>query len=263
MIRLIYGIPGAGKTALAVALGIDQMYGENAIEALEIANAEVAELNERGFNVSPPRSDHLVYCSDNMSIDVTSPDFGHRRSLVLYPDRLGIAMEGFKPQYTYRGSTYIIDELADYVDARRWGKFTTGCCRFFAKHRKHGLTIIGTCQDPEQVEKRVRMLSTITQVRSIEFVTNGYSEVTQTVWELYNWDCYEDWEQHKEPTPETYIYNGDIREAYNTYEGEEEFYIGLDNADFSCEYSGYTDLSPEGIEEYGRRIALLTKVGDN
>ncbi len=146
MIRLFYGIPGAGKTAIMVALGIESMYGDNAIQALETAQEEVTMLNESGFDVTPPKSEHLVYCA-GVTIDVTSPDFGYRRSLQLYPERLGIATDGFDPQFVYRGSTLCIDELPDVADCRAWSNFAAGMCRYWAKHRKHSITMYGTCQD--------------------------------------------------------------------------------------------------------------------
>ncbi|MCM1533492.1 MAG: hypothetical protein NC099_02445 [Corallococcus sp.] len=258
MIRLIYGIPGAGKTALMVALGIENMYGENAISALDKANAEVLMLNEQGHSVTPPKSDHLVYCA-KVTIDVTNPDFGHRRSLYLDANRLGIAADGFVPQYVYRGSTLCIDELPEAADSRNWGQFAEGMCRYWAKHRKHSLTVYATCQDVEQVEKRIRLLASITQVREIEFVYDKFDEVTTTVWRLNNWHCYEDWLRGAEPTEETYVYKGDIREAYDTFEGEEDFYIGLENADFSCEYSGYSDFTPQGIKRYAVNNPIAKK----
>lgn len=261
MIRLFYAPPGWGKTAAMVAIGgIENMYGENAAIALEEANTEVAELNAKGFNVTPPRSDHLVYCSDNMGmgIDVTSPDFGYRRSLVLYPDRLGIATDGFKPQYVYRGSTLLIDELPDYADCRAWKQFAKGMCRYWAKHRKHKINMYATCQEVDQVEKRIRQHAMITEVLSIDFAYNQFGEVVQTIWQFNNWDCYDYWAKGREPTPETYVYNGDIRETYDTYQGEEEFYIGLEETDFSCEYPKRTDITPQAIAELGKRIDLST-----
>ncbi|MCM1289628.1 MAG: hypothetical protein NC132_03135 [Corallococcus sp.] len=254
MIRLIYGIPGAGKTALMAALCIEDMYGENAVAAITGAYDEVAMLNQLGFKVTPPKSDHLVYCS-KLTIDVTSPDFGHRRSLETSVDRLGVGSKNFTPQYFYRGSTIALDELPEDADSREWTSFPAEKRRFFAKHRKRNLTIYATCQDPEQCEKRFRKLALITHVREIEFIYNEFDEVIQTVWTLQNWKCYEDWETKVTPTEETYVYNGDIREAYDTYEGEEEFYIGLENSDFSCEYSRYKKLTPQGIAEYAKKYA--------
>lgn len=252
MIRIIYGIPGAGKTALMVALGIEHMYGENAMYALDDAQAEVNELNEKGFNVSSPKSEHLVYGS-NVVIDVISPDFGHRRSLALNADRIGIATDDFIPQYVYRSSTLLFDELPDDADSREWNSFPANKRRYWAKHRKHSLNIFATCQIPIQADNRIRALAVITHVCDIEFVYNEYDEVTKTIWTLDNWDCYEYWEQGREPTREIYEYNGDIRRAYNTYDGEEDFYIGLQGRDFSCEYAGYTDYTPQGIEEYAKK----------
>jgi len=261
VIRLFYGIPGVGKTAGMVGCAIPDMYGENAVNALQQANAEVEMLNANGFNVTPPKSEHLVYCA-KLTIDVTSPDFGHRRSLELDPDRLGIANDGFVPQFVYRGSTLCIDELPEIADSRNWGQFAESMCRYWAKHRKHGINMYATCQDIEQVEKRIRMLALITQVRSMKFVCNKYDEVIQTVWKFHNWECYEDWERGVEPTEETFIYNGDIREAYDTNEGEEDFYIGLKGNDFSCSYSGYADFTPQGIENYAKKNPIKKKQGD-
>lgn len=258
MIRLFYAPPGTGKTAILAAIGISTMFGENADFALEQANDEVVMLNENGFNVTPPKSEHLTYCA-KFSIDVTSPDFGHRRSLVLYPERLGIATDGFKPQFVYRGSTLCIDELPDVADSRNWSSFAAGMCRYWAKHRKHRINMYATCQDVEQVEKRIRKLAMITEVRSMDLIYNKFDEVIQTVWQLNNWACYEDWERGAGPTEETYVYNGDIRETYDTYEGEEEFYIGLKDADFSCEYSEYADFTPKGIEDYAIKNPLIKK----
>ena len=256
MIRLLYAPPGWGKTAAMTALGIEDMHGENAMHALQEANAEVAMLKKNGFNVSPPRSNHLVYCSKNYAIDVTSPEFGHRRSLVVDPERLGIAVEGFTPQYVYRGSTLLIDELPKFADSRNWQEFLNGMCLYWAEHRKHKINMLATCQDVAQVEKRIRTLAMITQVRSINFVYDKFDEVIRTEWEFYNWPCYEDWAAQKDPSIEPYIYNGDIRQAYNTYEGEQQFYIGLEKSDFSCEYSPYPDYTPRGIAEYGKKNAI-------
>lgn len=258
MIRLIYAPPGTGKTALMVALGIQNMYGENAIRALEQAHAEVAMLNANGFNVTPPRSDHLVYCA-KVTIDVTSPDFGHRRSLELDPARLGIAMDGFVPQFVYRGSTLCIDELPEVADSRNWGDFAEGMCRYWAKHRKHRINLYATCQDVSQVEKRIRIHAAVTEVRSMEQVFNKFDEAVQTVWQLNNWPRYADWECGAKPSQETYVYNGDIMEAYDTYDGEEDFYIGLSGQDFSCNYSGHADFSPAGIEQYAVKNPIVKK----
>lgn len=259
MIRIIYGVPGVGKTAFMVAKAIENMYGDNAINALEHANAEVLFLNENGFNVTAPKSEHLVYCAKPLTIDVTSPDFGHRRSLELDPERLGIAIDGFDAQYVYRGSTICLDELPDIADSRNWGNFPEATCRYWAKHRKHRINAYATCQDIDQVEKRIRRVAMITEIVSMKLVENKYDEVIKTVWEVNNWRSCEAWERGNEPEKETYVYNGDIRLAYDTYEGEEEFYIGLKDTDFSCEYSGYQDFTPEAIENYSKKSAQAKK----
>lgn len=259
MIRLFYAPPGWGKTSVMAAMAIERMYGEKAAWALAQANAEVTMLNACGHNVTPPKSNHLVYCGKKFTIDVRSPDFGHRRSLKLDPDRLGIAAQGFAPQYVYRGSLLCIDELPTVADSRNWQNFLDGMCDYWAKHRKHGIDMYATCQDISQVEKRIRMLAMITRVLNIEFICDKFGEVLQTVWQFQNWPCYEDWERGLDPTEETYIYNGDIRNAYDTNEGEEDFYIGLDDSDFSCEHSGYADFTPEGIKKYAKENQKVKK----
>ena len=257
-IRIFYGERGAGKTAVMVAMAIEDMYGENADWALEQANAEVAELNANGFNVTPPQSEHLVYCA-KLTIDVESPDFGHRVSLDLDPTHLGIATDNFVPQYVYRGSTLVIDELPKFFDSRAWQNFEAGMSLYWAESRKHKLKMYGTCQFMGQGELRIRGLACITHVLGIKFAYNKFGEVVQTAWELDNWDSFEAWEAKKKPTREIYVYNGDIREAYDTDEGEEDFYIGLENSDFSCEHSRRVKRTPKGIAEYAKKYVKQAK----
>jgi len=258
MIRLFYAPPGNGKTAVMTALCVENMHGRKARTALKVANAEVAMLNANGFNVTPPKTNHLVYCS-KLTIDVTSPNFGHRRSLEVAVERLAMGtVEGVKPQYIYSGSTLALDEIPEDIDSREWQEFSKAQSRYFAKHRKRNLTIYATCQDPSQCEKRFRMLAQITFVRNVNVFCSEYGEQT-TVWQLYNWACYEDWAKGKEPTEETYVYNGDIRKAYDTNEGQEEFLVGLDKADFSAEYAAYPNFTPEGIAAYGKKNAIKSK----
>ena len=254
-IRIFYGDRGSGKTSAVVAIAQEDMYGENADWALEQANAEVAELNAKGFHVSPPKSEHLVYCAKPLTIDVESPDFGHRVSLELDPNRLGIATEeDFIPQFVYRGSTLVIDELPKYFSSRAWQKFFDGMSLYWSESRKHKIKMYATCQYMDQVEKSIRCHAQITYVHGIEYVYDKFGDVIQSIWTLDNWERYGDWETKKKPTREIYVYNGDIRQAYDTNEGEEDYYIGLEKSDFSCEHSKRVEYTPEAIAEYAKKM---------
>lgn len=254
MLRFIVANSGDGKTSYAAArFGIDRMHGEYARQAQRYAKNMVKVLNSCGYNVSNPPK-HLVY-TYGVDIKIRSPDFGTRQSWKLDAERLGFKTDEFKPQYVFPGSTLIIDEMQEVFDSHFWQQFENNCSRWMEQCRKLGIDVIFIAQADNLGLLRIRQLCEITLVKNLQVVEDRHGN-TKCTWTLETWHRHSDYLAGKNSVIEQYTFNGNIFKYFDTNEGKERFFDGLENADFDAQPHLATDLSPEGVKEYIKRYPI-------
>lgn len=258
MMRFFYAAIGAGKTSCCAAMGSDRMHGGFARQRIRMAQAEYATLTANGFNISPPPTDHLVF-TYKFTIDVKSPNFGHRISYRAYPADFGFAVDGYSPWFVYNGSTLIFDEFQSIYDSRNWQAFPENVSRAYEQHRKKKLDIWIISQDPTLLEKRIRQLCQITYIADMQISYNDWGEIEKVTWTLHNWRNYEQWKSHATPTIEIYTYYGDVFKIYDTNDGVQMFYAGLDKSDFKVLHHSDIELTPAGIAQYAKENSIQVK----
>ena len=259
MLRFIVANTGAGKTSYVCArFGIERMHGDPARKAVQYAKNITEKLNANGFTLSPPQTKHLVYAY-NVNIKIRSPDFGTRQSLHLDATRLGFNADKFTPQFVYPGSTLIIDEMQTVFDSRNWQEYSVLQSRYFEQCRKINLDVIFIAQNANLGELRIRQLCEITFIHNLRIVEDLHGNITRCVWLVEIWDRLDDYLNGKRGRREKYVFPGNIFKYFDTNEGSERFFDGLQNSDFEAIENEAPTMSPTGIAEYVRENPIIRK----
>lgn len=261
MLLHIIGPPGAGKTSLAAAMGINAMHGEAAQNAISRAQNLIEAMNSCGFNIpTPAQLPHLVY-TYMFDIKASSPDFGFRQSWTLDATRLGFRTEDFVPQFVYPASTLIIDEFQTVWNSRNWTEFPANVSRWFEQSRKLMLDIIIISQRNGIIDANVRELCEVTRIKNMQVKYNKNHEVSRVVWSLEKWESYADYKKTKHGKPDSFVFDGNIFDCYDTAAGFERFFAGVSaNPDsFLPIPHAAVDLSPQGIEAYVKKNPIKLK----
>ncbi len=248
---------GDGKTSYVSArFGIDRMHGDYARQNIHNARRWCNALNANGFNVTPPKQ-HLVFAY-NLHIKIRSQYFGTRESWDLDPERMGFKADNFNPQYAIPGSTWIFDEMQSAFDSHFWSEYEENKSRYLEQCRKIDLTVIFIAQADNLGLLRIRQLCDIHHIRKLTVKTDKYGNTVCT-WKVDIYHTLEDYHAKRNVTQEEYSFHGDIFKYFDTTQGKERFFDGLQNSDFEQRLQPRIELTPEGIAEYVKQHPIKEK----
>ncbi|MCM1195146.1 MAG: zonular occludens toxin domain-containing protein [Firmicutes bacterium] len=257
-ITIIAGVIGAGKTSLATALAIENMYGEKARERIRACKGELAVMRANGFNVSMPDK-HLTYA--DYLIDYRSPDCGHRRSYDVDGYKLGFATDDFAPQLLPPYSFVVLDEAQKYFNSRKSHQFADNVSRFWEQSRKFHFDILLVVQRIGLIDLNIRELARIIWVEKLRFKYDKYGNLAQCIWTYREWDTYSEYEAGERGKKVTYIFNGNIFKNYDTSEGKQLYMQGLDERDFDYSEHAIYGMSPDDVKAYAERHQQVAPKG--
>ena len=156
MITIVFGLPGAGKTAYMVGQAVP--YLNNSDECLTLQADTEMEVNamicNNGCSLSLPK--HApVYTNFNLSVDSGCEVVG-----AYYIDgfHLGFENPDVDIMPVYPGSKIFLSEAQRYYNSRNKG-FPDWVSRFYEEHRHFGLDIYLDCQRPGLIDANIREIT--------------------------------------------------------------------------------------------------------
>ena len=161
MIRIVFGMPGAGKTALMTHLLNMYVYDQNRIRAMQ---EEMQRKNKNGWNLTIPP--HPVSCN----YDLKSYKFGSRRyeNRAINPFRLGFKNNFVKTHFNFPYEVIGIDEAQKYLNSRMSMYFPDWQSRWYEQHRHNNLEIFLSTQRPMLIDINIRELASFIEIREIK-----------------------------------------------------------------------------------------------
>lgn len=186
MITVIFGQPGAGKTAYLTALALK--YLGNTQEAWELKKdciEQIQSFNAQGFNFSVPDRPP-VFSNYPISAHV---GYKHRRDSY-YVDgfRLGFENEFVQTIPILPGSKAFMTEVQRYYNSRKSTELPDWVSRYFEEHRHFGLDIYLDLQRLLLLDINIRELATkIVEVTNVKHETDYIGNVLQSEFTLKLW----------------------------------------------------------------------------
>lgn len=157
MITIIFGTPGAGKTALMTSFAVQRMTNELAANDVTACKKEVKTLNKGGFNLLLPRLKHLVFSDYYIGGRVMfSPKI---ESYYCNGYHIGLPNEDVPVDFYPPFSQFYLDEAQKYFNSRRFNKFPSWVSRFYEMHRHNGHNFTMTCQRLGLIDLNIREIA--------------------------------------------------------------------------------------------------------
>lgn len=249
MIYLIFGDPGAGKTAFMTSQLISQMHGETGRERYLACKRYIESLNAQGWNLPLPKQRHVVYAS--YDIKFRSPYCGERIAYDIDPKKLGFGAKNFKRAKLLPYGVIGIDEAQEYFDSHQWQNFPSYKSRFFEQHRKFGLDIYLAVQKDTLIDSNLRLLSKPIRIDNLtERTKEGEKYFT---WKYTTWDHYRNYAAGEEGKEEKYTFHGDIFKYFDTHEGKQRFLANVtDEEGFDDDVRKTYTMSPLDVKDYNK-----------
>ena len=152
MITIVFGKPGAGKTAYMTADAVKYMNGSE--QCLELLKASQAQVLKSGDFSTPPFSP--VYSNYR----ITAQHSYNKLRVSFYVDgfRLGFDNENLAVFHLPPCSRIYLAEAQRYYNSRQSRDFPEWVSRFFEEHRHFGLDIMMDVQRPGLIDVNIREL---------------------------------------------------------------------------------------------------------
>lgn len=238
MITILIGRTGCGKTSLGACFAIRAM--DNGAEALKLYYESMQAFP--GFlKVKPPKN-HLTYSDIYVYGSETSNVRNETHFTTGY--KIGLPNSDFEIDYFPYGSTIVLDETRKYWPARKsMSGFEAGgthdkVLEFFELSRQGGLDIYLIMHMVNQVDVQIRgQAHRVLAPETIEFIEVGKKlKSIITVWKGYQFNSIQDYEASLtggvKGMPFEIVFNGDIRDCYDTNYYRFRFFEGLRK--YSC-----------------------------
>lgn len=261
MITLIFGRPGAGKTALMTALALEYMTGSAARSDVRACSAQVAELNAGGFRFSAP-SDHLVY-----SDYIIAARHGSVRSHYVNGFELGL----HDPEHFTRlfppYSRFYLDEAQKYFNSRERNGIADSVSRFYELHRHNHLEITLAVQRPGLIDKNVReLVERVIQVEELTLEKDKCGRIFALSWQLRLFEKTADALSFVdggavESLPVTYTFDGNVFRHYNSLFHQPAFYNASYGRDFELALAESYPLDVDGVKQFNAEHTYSTPRG--
>lgn len=231
MITFIFGLRGAGKTALMTYF-LKSMYEQKRTSMLRFTRDKIAWLNELyGKDFSMPTQVPIFVQHPNYKVKFK---VGYEEYFTPYKfdiGRFGIPTEDNRDvQLVPPGSALFVPELQDIFNSRGWTEYPRATSAGFEKSRQWWLQFFFDCQRPRSVEVTLRELGDrfITPLK-LDHKYNFAGVVEQTTFRCLEFDSWRDsdaYYEHGITTAgrfTTYTNKGNIFSCYDSYACSEEF----------------------------------------
>lgn len=224
---IIIAPPGYGKSAMACAMGLEDMTMKRIREYKDACKKIDYLIQSRGVGLEKPPQKHLVYCS-GFKISKFRPKM---QSYDFLPWHIGLHDDNYETQYFEKHALRIIDEIQTYFNSRDTLRFPNRVSSNMQKSRHYDIFNIGTAQEGIDVEVKIRRLFHFIEISNLKTVTSKLGLVEQTIWTCNYLGSHRNWEKYYESKgDEQYIlarvifkFNGDIFRHYNQTSCEDEF----------------------------------------
>lgn len=233
MIYIIYGIPGAGKTALLSSLANQYAFDYDRCYKMK------KEL-ECYKNIEIPP--HTVYSNYDLTFKKFS--YSNRHAQRINPYRLGFVNEDVEVHYIPPYSALFITEAQKYFNSRKSKNYPAWQSRWFEAHRHNDLDIYLDVQRPGLIDINIRELAEFIEIvnLNISYKKSNISKIVWTVRRIENSAIYDKYvasgKQDKSLyTVEKIVVDFNVFKLYDSQELRYKFYENIGN--------GYMDESDD------------------
>lgn len=262
---MITAEPGRGKSALACALGLEDMTYKRIREYKDACKKIEYLIRNKCIGLEKPPEKHLVYCS-GFTINTKA---SRMQSYDFNPYRVGLHDDNYETQYFEKHALRIFDEIGSYYNSRDTARFPNRVSSEFQKARHYDIFNIGTAQEGMDVEIKLRRLFHFIEVLEIKTRETKKGRVEKTIWTCNYLGNHKNWERYQESKgDEQYIlarvifeFDDNIFNYYNETSCEEEF-DEISNS-FSCHHDGGVNNSVNAPPGYYKREEKSKKVKEN
>lgn len=180
---------------------------------------EVAKLRNRGFTVTD--APHALYANYNINFD-------NHRGITLKSTRIDprALLIGSRAAFIRPFSTIAIPEAQTYFNARAFQKFTPEQARFFQTSGHFGIDIMLDTQDLETLDKTIRGLCEIYEIKERKIYNDRGKEVERAEpRDVSKIEFYYNYFQSQNGAPKAGMYTIDfnVYECYNSFENYEDY----------------------------------------
>lgn len=232
LLILVFGLPGAGKTAFLTYRGIEAMRQGNARRSLKACRETVNKLNAGGFRLTVPK-DHLVFSDYRIAKRKTV-------SHLLDISNLGLpGPHNPKAQFLPPFSTWIIDEAQRKLNSRAGG-IDDNLSLLFEIRRHNDISIFMACQRTMLIDKNAReLVDKVIEIQRMTHKYDRYGRLIRTTWHCVEFDSALQVERYldsgkaaKYGKATKYNYDGNIFKCYDHQHRRPAFYADCYDRDF-------------------------------
>lgn len=156
MITIIFGLPGAGKTAFAAYLA-KRIYRQEGQKLLFRSRNEITKFNEENHRTLTLPDRVPIYT--NFDPELTIGYKKYYKPYHINPYYFGVKNDRLRTHYVAPYSVLFFDEAQRYYNSRKSMSFPDWVSRAFEIHRHYGLKIYLMAQRPGLIDKNIRDLA--------------------------------------------------------------------------------------------------------
>lgn len=161
-VTFIFGKPGGGKSYLA-ARRVEEELRTTTRSIITNLSLDPGKFNEHMQRICPDLDCGVVQRILILDEEETKQFWRHRHDRDFNRVLLGPPRESDgatpMPGFPLQPALYVLDEVHIPFNARSWSQTGRGALWYLSQHRKMGDDVIMVSQNPEQVDKQLRMLT--------------------------------------------------------------------------------------------------------